>query len=74
MDGMDALTARANVTTRLIRSGQSAGTDDEWLHCSVEERLEAVWLLTKLCMAWTMGDEGEPRLQRSVVRIQRGRR
>ena len=62
---------RANVTSRVIRPGQSPPPDDGWQRASVEERIAAVWELTKLCWAWRDESGDEHRLQRSVVRIQR---
>ena len=29
--------------------------DDEWLTRTAEERIEAVWMLTQICHAWTQG-------------------
>jgi hypothetical protein len=62
------------VTARVVRPGQPIPEDDEGLDSSIEERIAAVWELTKLCHAWNQDGFGEPRLQRSVVHIQRPRR
>ncbi len=62
------------MTTRVVRTGQTLPLDDDWLACSVEERLAGVWELTKLCLAWSKGTSHEPRLQRSVGNVQRVRR
>jgi hypothetical protein len=62
---------RTNVTTRLIRRGDPVPADDEWEALTPEERINAVWDLTLLCLAWQRDETGEPRLQRSVSRIQR---
>lgn len=64
------------ITSRVIRPGEPEPSGQEdWLDATPDERIEAVWTLTKACMAWE-GDErgedsGEPRLQRSVTRVQR---
>lgn len=62
------------VTARIIRPGQPVKTSDDWATSTAEERIEAVWMLTRLCMEWTRDGLDEPRLQRSVVRIQRAPR
>ena len=62
---------RANVTSRIFRPGQLPPPDDEWLERPIEERIAGVWELTKLCHAWSEGVANEPRLQRSISRIQR---
>lgn len=62
---------RPGVTSRIYRPGETPEPDRYWLERSVEERLEGVWLLTKLCLAWTHPDPDELRLQRSVVNVQR---
>jgi hypothetical protein len=45
-----------------------------WAAMSPSDRLEAVWDLTLEYLAWRGGDAGEPRLQRSVCRVERRRR
>lgn len=64
-----------NVQSRIIRPGdpQTESPDVGWLDYTPAERIEAVWTLSKICMAWGGGSDGEPRLQRSVSRIQRPR-
>lgn len=62
------------ITVRVIRDGRPEPLDDEWIGSSPEERIEAVWSLTKLCLAWNNFVADEPRLQRTVTRIQRPRR
>lgn len=59
------------ITSRVIRPGQRAVVEEEWRDSTPAERIEAVWTLTKLCLAWTTDDPDEPRLQRSVSRVQR---
>ena len=65
---------RRIVTTRIIRPGQPIPLDDEWLACSVEERVLAVWRLTRLCYAWRQEGVGEPRLHRATSSVQRPHR
>src|SRR5213593_3460675 len=62
-----------NMSTRIIRDGREP-RDDTWKDSSPEERIEAVWTLTKLCLAWNNQQTDEPRLQRTVTRLQRGQR
>ena len=65
---------REQLSVRVIRDGRSGARDDEWIGTSPEERIEAVWTLTKLCLAWNESPAREPRLQRTVTRLQRARR
>ena len=59
-------------STRVIR-GRPVGRDvSGWEAASPDERMEAVWDLTRVLVNWT--GPGEPRLQRSVCRIQRSKR
>jgi hypothetical protein len=58
------------ITTRIIRPGEIE-PDDEWKDSTPGERIVAVWTLTRLCYGWGEEPDDEPRLQRSVVRIQR---
>ena len=62
------------MTVRVIRDGQPEPPDNEWPMTSAEERIEAVWTLTKLCMAWNEQSDFEPRLQRTITRLQRAQR
>ncbi len=59
------------MTVRVVRPGAVSQRKDPWRNATMEERIEAVWTLTKLCYAWNREDSDEPRLQRSVVRVQR---
>jgi hypothetical protein len=59
---------------RVIRDGRPEPADDEWIMASPEERIEAVWTLTELCLAWNEHSTREPRLQRTVTRLQRAQR
>jgi len=62
------------MTVRVIRDGQPEPQDNDWIRCTPEERIEAVWTLTKLCLAWNEDSTSEPRLQRTVTRLQRAKR
>ena len=68
---MESPSHRKNVTSRVIRQGDPVPADEEWENFMPEERINAVWDLTLLCLAWQRDEPGEPRLQRSVSRIQR---
>ncbi len=61
-------------TSRVIRPGDKAEDDPGWKTATVEERINAVWDLTLLCLGWQGDQVDEPRLQRSVSRVQRSRR
>jgi hypothetical protein len=65
--------ANKQITVKVIRGGPEP-PDNEWLLASPEERIEAVWTLTELCLAWNNPSASEPRLQRTITRIQRARR
>jgi hypothetical protein len=64
----------AKISGRVIRNGQEEPRDDGWLDSSPEERIEAVWTLTELCLAWNNHSADEPRLQRTITRVERSRR
>src|SRR5437868_4876995 len=63
-----------SMTVRVIRDGQPEPIDKDWMIVSPEERIEAVWMLTKLCLAWHEHSPREPTLQRTVTRLQRRKR
>lgn len=66
---------RKNITSRVVRPGEPLLPEEQgWANTTPEERINAVWELTLLCLAWQKGQTGEPRLQRSISRIQRPRR
>ena len=44
---------------------------NEWAEHSMEERIAAVWEITLASLAWGAPNASEPRLQRSVCRIER---
>lgn len=56
---------------RVIRDARAEPLEDEWSDSSPEERIEAVWTLTRLCLAWNNELADEPRLQRTITRVQR---
>ena len=62
------------ITVRVIRDGLPEPPDDDWSMASAEERIEAVWTLTRLCLAWNNPATSEPGLQRTVTRLQRAQR
>ena len=61
------------MTIRVTRN-REIPADRTWPDSTPEERIEAVWELTRICLAWQTSGNGEPRLQRSVSRIQRPQR
>lgn len=61
------------IKVRIIR-GVPEPPDNDWSMASPEERIEAVWTLTELCLAWNKPSSSEPRLQRTVTRLQRAQR
>jgi len=73
---MDDRQRRAHAVTRVIRMDADDGALDraQWAGSSMEERIAAVWGLTLECLAWSDPDAGEPRLQRSVCRVERRER
>src|SRR5215217_3699067 len=62
------------INVRVIREGLPEPPDNDWSIASPEERIEAVWTLTELCLAWNKLSPSEPRLQRTVTRLQRAKR
>jgi hypothetical protein len=70
---MDDRQRRDQATTRVIRLEEDDGAldHDQWSGSTIEQRIAAVWELTLECLAWRDTDAGEPRLQRSVCRIER---
>ena len=71
---MGASHNRKYMTARVIRPGDPPRDDADWEAATPEERINAVWELTLLCLAWQGDQTGEPRLQRSVSRVQRSGR
>ena len=62
------------ISVRVIRNGESDVPDDAWMEFSPAERIDAVWTLTKLCLAWNNGLADELRLQRTITHLQRSKR
>lgn len=71
---MEVSLNRKSRTARVIRPGDPRPDDRDWEAATPEERINAVWDLTLLCLAWQGDQTVEPRLQRSVSRIQRSGR
>lgn len=71
---MEDSSPRKDVTSRVIRKGVPVPKESDEEISTPEERMNAVWELTLLCLAWQGDEAGEPRLQRFVSRIQRPRR
>ena len=70
----NSLNRKNTMTARVIRAGDPPQDDHDWNMTTPEERINAVWELTLLCLAWQGEQTVEPRLQRSVSRIQRSGR
>jgi len=66
--------AKKEITVRVIRNGAPEPPDNDWSMATPEERIEGVWTLTKLCLAWNQPSESEPRLQRTITHLQRAQR
>jgi hypothetical protein len=62
------------ITVRVIRDGAPEPPDNDWAMATPEERIEAVWTLTELCMAWNNPSASEPKFHRTITRVQRARR
>ncbi|MEP7121887.1 MAG: hypothetical protein ABJE95_13285 [Byssovorax sp.] len=64
---------RGMATTRVIRLADDDGALDrnQWRGSTMAERIAAVWELTLEGLAWSQRDGDEPRLQRSVCRVER---
>jgi hypothetical protein len=71
---MERTSPRKNVITRVIRNGHPLTQESHWNKATPEQRIEGVWDLTLLCLAWRSKQADEPRLQRSISRIQRPQR
>jgi hypothetical protein len=63
------LVKRKIESTRIIRGRPTARDVSGWENADPDERFAAVWELSRLVMEWS--GHGEPRLQRSVCRVQR---
>jgi hypothetical protein len=62
---------RKKITSSIVRPGDPVPDQQYWDNATPEERMNAVWELTLLCLAWRPNQAHEPRLQRSISRIQR---
>ncbi|MCK5689418.1 hypothetical protein KAI87_09120 [Myxococcota bacterium] len=66
------------IQTRIIRANQATTqpsfSDTDNFQMTQAERFAAVWPLTLEAWAWSHPGADQPRLQRSVVRIQRKKR
>lgn len=71
---MEKFQRRASATTHVFRPGEPPAGAVEWHAATAGSRMSAVWELTLQCLAWQGNGADEPRLQRSVVRVQRRRR
>ena len=60
--------------TRVLRGGQTPFEDADWSSYTMEERINAVWELTRACLAWQVEDPSALRLDKSVTRVIRARR
>jgi hypothetical protein len=69
---MDRRTQRLSGSSRVIRGADDGGFDREfWAAIHPARRLELVWDMALEWLAWRGGGDGEPRLQRSVCRVER---
>jgi hypothetical protein len=62
------------ITVRVIRNGEPEPLDNDWAMATMEERIEGVWTLTELCMAWNNPSTSEPEFHRTITRVQRAQR
>ena len=70
---MDISLSRPPISGHVIRKGQV--TDERsWQESTMEELINAVWELTRLCLLWQAQGIDEPGLQRSISRVQRPQR
>lgn len=71
---MNDLPRRKSITSRVIRPGVKFEDESYWDTATPEERINAVWELTRFCYFWQTGDTEEPRLQKSITRVIRPNR
>lgn len=62
------------ITVRVLRDGLPEPPDMDWSLATPEERIEAVWILTKLCWSWNNPSDDEPQMQKHITRVIRGKR
>lgn len=72
---MDRREERQRGTARLVGLHEDDGSFDRdfWAAIEPSKRVEAVWDMVLDYLAWKTPDVGEPRLQRHVCRLERGR-
>jgi hypothetical protein len=69
---MDRRTERLSGTSRLLRDEDDGAFDREfWNTIAPKDRLALVWDMVLESSAWKGRPDGEPRLQRSVCRLER---
>ena len=72
---MEAPRLRPNATARLRRLHEEDDFDREfWRAVPPDERLAMVWEMALEYLAWMDPNASEPRLQRTVCRVERKRR
>jgi hypothetical protein len=72
---MDRRSERLAGSVRLLREPDDGGFDREfWRSIPPQQRLELTWDMVLEWTAWRVRANGEPRLQRSVCRVERRRR
>ncbi len=61
------------ITARLVRQGEQEREFDAqfWRELGPEKRLELLWDMVLEAEVWKGSERGQPRLQRSVLRIER---
>jgi hypothetical protein len=73
MDSLDRRAERLAGTVRLLRQDDDGAFDRQfWRAIPPAQRLEMMWDMVVEWIAWRDGADGEPRLQRSVCRLERG--
>ncbi len=60
--------------TRVFRGGPPPSGEADWSSYTPGERMNAVWDLTRACLAWQVEDPSTLRLQKSVTRLIRSKR
>ena len=60
--------------TRVFRGGAPPSDEADWSSYTPGERMNAVWDLTRACLAWQVEDPSALRLQKSVTRVIRSKR
>jgi hypothetical protein len=69
---VDRRTERLGGSSRLLRQPDDGAFDRQfWRQVPPARRIELVWDMVVEWLAWRGGTDGEPRLQRSVCRLER---